>query len=95
MLGCDGGLLTVRAATCGLSGMLVVAEGLVRMDRIPKVTRPRLSRFRVMANPEREFPTGVRCDTSKVSRDLGERVMQHIVNEIANLLQRIEREGTE
>ena len=90
LVGADG-----HAGSIETSGMLVVAEGLVRMDRIPKVTRPRLSRFRVMANPEREFPTGVRGDTSKVSRELGERVMQHIVNETVNLLQRIEREGTE
>ena len=90
LTGTDG-----HAGSIETSGMLVVAEELVRMDRIPKVTRPRLSKFRVMAKPEVEFPTGVRGDTSKVSRDLGERVMQHIVNEIANLLQRIEREGTE
>jgi creatinine amidohydrolase len=90
LVGADG-----HAGSIETSGMLVVAEGLVRMDRIPKVTRPRLSKFRVLANPEREFPTGVRGDTSKVSRDLGERVMQHVVNETVNLLQRIEREGTE
>jgi len=90
LVGADG-----HAGSIETSGRLVVAEGLVRMDRIPKVTRPRLSKFRVLANPEREFPTGVRGDTSKVSRDLGERVMQHVVNETVNLLQRIEREGTE
>jgi creatinine amidohydrolase len=90
LLGADG-----HAGSIETSGMLVVAEELVRMDRIPKVTRPRLSRFRVMANPEAEFPTGVRGDTSKVSRPLGERVVQHVVTEIVNLLQRIDREGTE
>ncbi len=90
LVGADG-----HAGSIETSGMLVVAEGLVRMDRIPKVTRPRLSRFRVMANPESEFPTGVRGDTSKVSRELGERTVQHLVTEIANLLQRIDREGTE
>ncbi|HSD51303.1 MAG TPA: creatininase family protein [Candidatus Methylomirabilis sp.] len=90
LAGADG-----HAGSIETSGMLVVAEELVRMDRIPKVTRPRLSRFRVMANPEREFPTGVRGDTSKVSRELGERAVQHLVTEIANLLQRIDREGTE
>lgn len=90
LVGTDG-----HAGSIETSGMLVVAEELVRRDRIPKVTRPRLSRFRVMANPEREFPTGVRGDTSKVSRDLGERAVQHVVNEIVSLLQRIEREGTE
>jgi creatinine amidohydrolase len=90
LVGADG-----HAGSIETSGMLVVAEELVRMDRIPKVTRPRLSRFRVMANPETEFPTGVRGDTSKVSRELGERTVQHLVTEIANLLQRIDREGTE
>jgi len=90
LVGKDG-----HAGSIETSEMLVVAEGLVRMDCIPKVTRPRLSRFRVMANPEMEFPTGVRGDTSKVSRQLGERVLQHVVTEIANLLQRIDREGTE
>jgi creatinine amidohydrolase len=90
LTGTDG-----HAGSIETSGMLVVAEELVRMDRIPKVTRPRLSKFRVMAKPEVEFPTGVRGDTSKVSRDLGERAVQHVVTEIVNLLQRIEREGTE
>ncbi len=90
LVGADG-----HAGSIETSGMLVVAEGLVRTDRIPKVTRPRLSRFRVMANPESEFPTGVRGDTSKVSRELGERMVQHVVTEIVSLLQRIDREGTE
>jgi len=90
LVGADG-----HAGSIETSEMLVVAENLVRMDRIPKVTRPRLSKFRVMANPEREFPTGVRGDTSKVSRDLGERTVQHLVSEIVSLLQRIDREGTE
>jgi creatinine amidohydrolase len=90
LTGTDG-----HAGSIETSEMLIVAEELVRMDRIPKATRPRLSKFRVMANPEREFPTGVRGDTSKVSRDLGERVVQHVVHEITSLLQRIDREGTE
>jgi creatinine amidohydrolase len=90
LVGTDG-----HAGSIETSGMLAVAEELVRTDRIPKVTRPRLSRFRVMANPELEYPTGVRGDTSKVSRDLGERAVRHIVNEIVHLLERIDREGTE
>jgi len=90
LVGADG-----HAGSIETSEMLIVAEHLVRIDRIPKVTRPRLSKFRVMANPEVEFPTGVRGDTSKVSRELGERTVQHLVTEIAELLQRIDREGTE
>jgi creatinine amidohydrolase/Fe(II)-dependent formamide hydrolase-like protein len=90
LVGADG-----HAGSIETSGMLVVAEPLVRMDRIPRVSRPRLTRFRVLADPEREFPTGVRGDTSKVSRELGERMLQHVVTEIANLLQRIDRDGTE
>ncbi len=84
-----------HAGSIETSEMLVVAEQMVRMDRIPKVTRPRLSRFRVLANPETEYPTGVRGDTSKVSRELGERAIRHVVSEIVNLLERIDREGTE
>lgn len=90
LVGQDG-----HAGSIETSEMLVVAEDLVRMDRIPKVTRPRLSRFRVLAHPESEYPTGVRGDTSKVSRALGERAVSHVVGEIARLLTRIEREGTE
>ena len=59
------------------------------------MTRPRLSRFRILANPETEYPTGVRGDTSKVSRELGQRAIRHIVTEIVNLLRRIEEEGRE
>jgi creatinine amidohydrolase len=84
-----------HAGSIETSQMLVVAEEAVRMDRIPKVSRPRLSRFRVLAHPETEFPTGVRGDTSKVSRELGERAVRHVVSEIANLLERIDREGKE
>ncbi len=90
LVGRDG-----HAGSIETSAMLVVAQETVRMDRIPKVTRPRLSRFRVMAHPEAEFPTGVRGDTSKVSRELGEQVIRHVVTEIVRLLERIDREGTE
>ena len=84
-----------HAGSIETSEMLAVAEGLVRMDRIPKVSRPRLSRFRVMAHPETEYPTGVRGDTSKVSRELGEKAVSHVVTEIVHLLERIDREGKE
>ncbi|HSB72887.1 MAG TPA: creatininase family protein [Candidatus Methylomirabilis sp.] len=84
-----------HAGSIETSQMMAVREEAVRTDRIPKVTRPRLSRFRVTADPEREFPTGVRGDTSKVSRDLGERAVRHCVSEIVRLLQNIDRGGTE
>jgi creatinine amidohydrolase len=84
-----------HAGSIETSQMLVVAEHLVRMDRIPKVTRPLLSRFRILAHPETEFPVGVRGDTSKVSPALGQKVIAHIVAEIAHLLERIDREGKE
>jgi creatinine amidohydrolase len=90
LVGKDG-----HAGSIETSEILVVAEGLVRMDRIPKVTRPRLSRFRVMAHPEAEYPTGVRGDTSKVSRELGQRAVNHVVIEIVRLLERIDRDGKE
>jgi creatinine amidohydrolase len=84
-----------HAGSIETSEMLVVAEHLVRMDRIPRVTRPRLSRFQVMAHPETEYPTGVRGDTSKVSRALGERALSHTVAEIVRLLQNLDAQGTE
>ena len=90
LVGKDG-----HAGSIETSQMLVVAERLVRMDRIPRVTRPRLSRFRILAHPETEFPTGVRGDTSKVSRELGEKAVSHIVTEIVRLLQQLDREGKE
>ena len=82
-----------HAASLETSTMLALDPAAVRLDRIPEVTdRPRISRLRVLANPEAEFPTGVRGDTSKVSRELGERAFRHVVDEIARLL---EREGRE
>jgi len=90
LVGKDG-----HAGSIETSEMLVVAEELVRTDRIPKVTRPRLSRFRVLAHPETEYPTGVRGDTSKVSRALGEQAVRHVVSEIVDLLGRMDRGGTE
>jgi creatinine amidohydrolase/Fe(II)-dependent formamide hydrolase-like protein len=72
--------------------MLAVAPDTVRADRIPAVPdRPRLSQFRVLGHPEAEFPTGVRGDTSKVSRELGERTIRHVVAELAGLLERTDR----
>ena len=90
LVGKDG-----HAGSIETSQMLVVAEGLVRSDRIPMVTRPRLSRFRVMAHPEVEYPTGVRGDTSKVSRALGAKAINQAVTQIVNLLKRIESGGSE
>jgi len=90
LVGRDG-----HAGSIETSQMLVAAEGMVRMDRIPKVTRPRLSRFRVMAHPEEEYPTGVRGDTSKISRELGVKAVGHIVTEIVHLLQQLDRDGKE
>ncbi len=84
-----------HAGSIETSQMLVVAEAAVRTDRVPAVTRPRLSRFRITAHPEEEFPTGVRGDTSKISRALGERALGHIVSEIVRLLEGIDREGKE
>src|SRR3972149_2628996 len=64
-----------------------IAEDAVRPDRIPNVPdRPRISRFRVLTHPEAEFPTGVRGDTTRVSRALGERTVEHVVAELARLL---------
>jgi creatinine amidohydrolase/Fe(II)-dependent formamide hydrolase-like protein len=90
LVGKDG-----HAGSIETSQMLVVADAMVQMDRIPQVTRPRLSRFRVMAHPEAEYPTGVRGDTSKASRALGEKTVDHVVTEIAHLLEQIDREGKE
>ena len=90
LVGTDG-----HAGSIETSQMLVIAEQTVLRDRVPEVTRPRLSRFRVMAHPETEFPTGVRGDTSKISRDLGQHSLGHVVTEIVHLLERIDREGSE
>jgi creatinine amidohydrolase len=89
LLGRDG-----HAASLETSTMLAVAESSVRTDRIPAVgDRPRLSEFRVLARPEAEFPTGVRGDTSKVSRELGERTVRHVVGELVALLERVDQGG--
>jgi creatinine amidohydrolase len=90
LVGTDG-----HAGSIEISEMLIVAGDRVHLDRIPAVTRPRLSRFQVAAHPEAEFPTGVRGDTSKVSRALGERAISHAVAEIARLLQTIDAKGAE
>jgi hypothetical protein len=85
-----------HAGSIETSTMLAVAEDLVRTDRIPALpARPRLSRFRVLADPGAEFPSGVRGDTTKVSRELGERTVRHIVTEVAELLARLDRGGAE
>jgi len=84
-----------HAGSIETSEMLVVAERLVQRERIPRVTRPRLTRFRLLAHPEAEFPTGVRGDTSKVSRVLGDRALTHTVDEIVRLLHNLDARGSE
>lgn len=90
LVGTDG-----HAGSIETSEMLIVGEDRVHLDRIPQVTRPRLSRFQVTARPEAEFPTGVRGDTSKVSHALGNRAVQHTVAEILRVLQSVDAKGTE
>lgn len=90
LAGVDG-----HAGSIETSEMLVIAEDRVRLDRMPQVTRPRLSQFHVSANPEVEFPSGVRGDTSKASRTLGDRAVNHTVSEIVRLLQNVDAQGTE
>lgn len=90
LVGTDG-----HAGSIETSEMLVIAGDKVHLDRIPQVTRPRLSRFKVLCRPETEFPTGVRGDTSKVSPALGERALSHAISEIVRLLQNLDSRGTE
>lgn len=90
LAGADG-----HAGSIETSQMLVIAEDRVHLDRLPQVTRPRLSQFQVSAHPEAEFPSGVRGDTSKVSRTLGDRALNHTVAEIVRVLQSVDAQGTE
>lgn len=85
-----------HAASIETSIVLALDERAVRLDRVPDVTaRPRLSQFQVLARPETEFPSGVRGDTSKISRELGKRAFRHVVDEFTRLLQHTEHEGRE
>jgi creatinine amidohydrolase len=90
LVGTDG-----HAGSIETSEMLVIAEDRVHLDRIPQVTRPRLSQFQVLANPENEFPSGVRGDTSKTSRTLGDRTVNHTIAEIVRVLQSVDAKGAE
>ena len=90
LVGRDG-----HAGSIETSEMLVIAGDRVHLDRMPQVTRPRLSKFQVLANPENEFPSGVRGDTSKASQTLGDRALNHTVAEIVRVLQSVDAKGTE
>lgn len=90
LVGRDG-----HAGSIETSEMLIIAEDRVHLDRMPQVTRPRLSKFQVAANPENEFPSGVRGDTSKTSQTLGDRALNHTVAEIVRILQSVDARGTE
>jgi creatinine amidohydrolase len=90
LVGRDG-----HAGSIETSEILAIAAEAVRPDRIPRVTRPALSRFLIAAQPELEYPTGVRGDTSKVSRALGERALDHTVTEIVRVLKNLDAGGTE
>ncbi len=90
LVGRDG-----HAGSIETSEMLVIAGDRVHLDRMPQVTRPRLSRFHVLASPETEFPSGVRGDTSKTSQTLGDRALNHTVAEIVRVLQSVDAKGSE
>lgn len=90
LVGTDG-----HAGSIETSTVLAIDATLVRTDRVPAVTRPRLSTYRVLAHPEQEFPTGVRGDTSRISRELGARANAHVVGQIVQLLRNVESRGTE
>jgi len=85
-----------HAASLEVSTLLALDPALVRLDRVPDVReRPRLSAFRVAANPETEFPSAVRGDTSRISPELGRRAVDHVVAEFTALLERVGRTGRE
>jgi creatinine amidohydrolase len=90
LAGTDG-----HAGSIETSQLLVIAEDRVHLDRVPQATRPRLSQFQVSAHPEAEFPSGVRGDTAKVSKTLGDRAMNHVIAEIVRILQNVDAKGTE
>lgn len=75
-----------HAGSLETSVMLAIDSRLVRADRIPEARRPRFPRFQILAHPERQFPSGVMGDTSRVSRAVGERSIRHIVSEIVRVL---------
>lgn len=85
-----------HAASLETSTVLALDPDAVRLDRVPDIReRPRLSAFRVAAHPETEFPTAVRGDATRVSRELGQRAIDHVVTEFAALLERVARTGRE
>jgi creatinine amidohydrolase len=85
-----------HAASLETSTVLALDPGAVRLDRVPDVReRPRLSVFRVAAHPETEFPAAVRGDTRRVSAELGQRAVDHVVTEFAAVLERVGRTGRE
>ena len=90
LVGTDG-----HAGSIETSEMLVIAEDRVHLERMPQVTRPRLPQFHVSAHPETEFPSGVRGDTSKASRTLGDRTVNSTIAEIVRVLQSVDARGTE
>jgi creatinine amidohydrolase len=90
LVGRDG-----HAGSIETSEMLIAAPDCVHLDRLPRAVRPRLSRFRVAAHPEAEFPGGIRGDTSKVSRALGERAIEQAVEAITRILRNLDRSHSE
>ncbi len=78
-----------HAGAVETSAVQAIDARLVRADRIPEGTDPRFPRFQVLAHPEWLFPSGVMGEASKASRELGERVLRHIVAEIVSVLQAI------
>lgn len=75
-----------HAGSLETSTMWAIAADLVHLDAVPEATRPRFPPFQVLAHPERYFPSGVMGDTSKASRELGERAVAAMVDRIAALL---------
>lgn len=86
--GADG-----HAGALETSVMLAIDERLVHLDRIPAAERPAFPRGQVLRHSERLFPSGVMGGVSQSSRELGKRVLEKVVTEIARLLPEASRGG--
>lgn len=82
-----------HAGAVETSVMLAIDERLVHPDRIPAAARPVFPRGQVLRHPERLFPSGVMGEVSPSSRELGKRVLEEAVTEIARILPGASRRG--
>lgn len=67
------------------SRILAIRSDLVKGKDI--VEKPKFPRFMVLPNPEKYFPSGVMGDSTKSSKELGDKIRKYVIDTMVKLIE--------